>query len=175
MWFKVMSTTDKDKFKADLLQMLKNSDKDFVPPLSSRRSTTQSDFSLSGGSEDGILNYYNEMNNQQILGVLDEDKLIAFVSYKEDYLSEQVTGGKLPNIYVSTLLLKPEARGKHLTYRIYDYLFNTLYPNSSVFTRTWSTNIAHIKILDKFGFENYITKVNDRGDGIDTVYFRKLR
>lgn len=175
MQFKVLTEEDKIKYQEDVINMMKRSDNDFVPPLSARTSTTQSDLTSKVGSEQGLLSYYSEMNKQQILGVFEEERLIAFVSYKENYSSKEVPEESLPNIYLSTLLLKPEARGKHLTYKLYDYLFNTLYPNSSVFTRTWSTNFAHLKILSKFGFEEYINKPNDRGEGIDTVYYRKLR
>ena len=72
-------------------------------------------------------------------------------------------------------MLTKEARGKGLTQKMYDFLFNNLYANSNIFTRTWSTNFAHLKILTKFGFELIKTIPNDRGENIDTVYFAKFR
>lgn len=175
MQFRVLSEQEKLTYKRDVIEMLKGSDKDFVPPLSARTSTTQSDLSATESSEQGLLSYYQEMNNQQILGAFDEQGLIGFVSYRENYLSSEIGEDDLPNIYLSTLVLKPEARGKHVTYQMYDYLFNQLYPNHSIFTRTWSTNAAHIRILSKFDFIEFIRKPNDRGEGIDTVYFCKRR
>ena len=56
---------------------------------------------------------------------------------------------------------------------MYNHLFFELYGGSNVFTRTWSTNYAHTKILDFFGFEEMARLVGDRGNGIDTVYFSK--
>lgn len=55
---------------------------------------------------------------------------------------------------------------------MYAYLFSA-YKNANIFTRTWSTNFAHIKILQAFGFETVKVLKNDRGSGIDTVYFKK--
>ena len=78
----------------------------------------------------------------------------------------------LPNIYISTLLVSPEGRGKGLTSKMYEILFAE-YENANIFTRTWSTNEAHIKILSKFGFEAMLILKNDRGNGIDTIYFKK--
>ena len=95
--------------------------------------------------------------------------------YTNTVLSNEIKEDTLPNIYLSTLVLKPEARGKKLTFYMYDYLFNILYPESNIFTRTWSTNIPHIKILSKFDFDEFIRKPNDRGEGIGTVYFCKTR
>ena len=86
-----------------------------------------------------------------------------------------ISDNNLPNIYLSTLMLKSEARGKHLTQKMYDYLFNNLYADRSIFTRTWSTNGAHLRILEKFDFKLIKTIPNDRGVGIDTVYFALKR
>ena len=47
------------------------------------------------------------------------------------------------------------------------------YKDVNIFTRTWSTNMAHIKILSKFDFEKMSVIENDRGEGIDKVYFKK--
>jgi hypothetical protein len=175
MEFRILSNEEKVKHKKDIIEMLKKSDKDFIPPLSARSSTTQSDLTKQTSSEQGLLSYYREMNEQQILGVFDGAEILGFVSFKVDYISNEIKENTLPNIYLSTLVLKPEARGKKLTFYMYDYLFNRVYPESNIFTRTWSTNVPHIKILSKFDFIEFIRKPNDRGEGIDTVYFCKIR
>ena len=96
---------------------------------------------------------------------------MGFVSFRENYVSEPIK--KLPNIYISTLLVHPTGRGKGLTKRMYEVLFQA-YAHAHIFTRTWSTNEAHIRILADFGFEAFHVLKNHRGDGIDTVYFKKL-
>jgi len=93
---------------------------------------------------------------------------VAFMSFKENYVTDVVT--ETPNVYLSTLIVAPEGRGAGLTQKMYEKLFS-LYPECCVFTRTWSTNAAHTKILSRLNFEVLKTVKNDRGEGIDTVYF----
>lgn len=170
MVFELLSEEKKVQFRQQMLEMLRCSDKEFVPPLSARSSTTQADLSGGSASEDGVVPYFREMLKQQILGAFEGDTLLAFVSFREDYTNESVPV-RCPNIYLSTLVMRPEARGKHLTVQMYEHLFFRLYPERNVYTRTWSTNMAHITILGKFGIRELCRLPDDRGPGIDTVYF----
>ena len=110
---------------------------------------------------------------QKILAMLENGKLLGFVSFRENFTSDVVKEETLPNIYISTLVVRSEARGMGLTKKAYAYLFESLYPERHVFTRTWSTNNAHIRILSGFGFSELKRIPNDRGAGIDTVYYCK--
>lgn len=168
MTIKLLTAEEKECYNTDIFDMIRVADKDFVPPLSSRTSTTQKD--LKSASGDGIENYFQEMMKQEILGAFENEKLIGLVSFRENYESDVVK--KLPNIYISTLFLHTDARGKGLTKSLYAYLFD-LYADRNVFTRTWSTNFAHIKILEYFGFDLFFRLKDHRGEGIDTVYFVK--
>lgn len=175
MIFKILTEQDKSLYKQTILEIMRLCDNDFIPPLSARNSTTQK--SLIGGksTEEGLISYMTEMLSQVVLGSFENNNLIGFVSFKENYLSDVILDSDLPNIYLSTLMLNKEARGKRLTQQMYDYLFNVVYPDRSIFTRTWSTNIAHLKILEKFNFSLIKTIKNDRGNGIDTVYLALKR
>ena len=175
MDFRILTEKDKITYKQTILETMELCDKDFVPPLSARSSTTQKTLVGGSSSKEGLLSYCNEMLSQVVLGAFEGDNLIGFVSFKENYVSDVISEKGLPNIYLSTLMLKAEARGKNLTRQMYDYLFNTLYADRSIFTRTWSTNIAHLKILEKFDFALIKTIENDRGNGVDTVYFALKR
>ena len=167
---RLLSEEEKIKYSAEILEMMRISDKDFVPPLSSRSSTTQSN--LSGEGAGGIELYFSEMIKQNVLGAFEGEKLFGIVSFRENYETDIVKD--LPNIYISTLFLHPESRGRGVTKQLYSYLFFDLYKDRNIFTRTWSTNLAHIKILDFFGFELFHRIENDRGEGIDTVYFKRM-
>lgn len=46
-----------------------------------------------------------------------------------------------------------------------------LFPERGLYTRTWHTNYAHLKVLDKLGFSEIARLPNHRGPGMDTVYF----
>jgi ribosomal protein S18 acetylase RimI-like enzyme len=164
----------KNLYKEELLNMIVESDKDFVPPLSSRTSTTQSCFDQNA-QDCSVLPYFEKVLTQNIIGVFDGKDLVGFLSFIQNYTLNEIDQTTFDNIYLSTLILKPITRGQGLTYKLYDHVFNVLYPNHNVFTRTWSTNFAHLKILDKFGFTCFKTIKDDRAKGIDTVYFSLLR
>jgi len=172
MNIELLNSQEQVKYYDEILKMLVAGDDDFIPPLSARTSTTQSNLNISKRRENGILNYFDELKKQRIMVAKENDKLIAFVSFKENYTNEEIGEDALPNIYLSTLIVKPEGRGKGLTQMMYKILFKE-YENANIFTRTWSTNIAHIKILSKFNFETLCVLKNHRGVGIDTVYFVK--
>ncbi|MBQ5777912.1 MAG: hypothetical protein IIV97_03730 [Oscillospiraceae bacterium] len=173
--FVVLDSAAKAKHRKDIEAIMSLCDSDFVPPLSSRRGTTQSDLSGKASPGSGIGAYCDEMMKQEVLAAVSESRILGFVSYRENMVSGDIGEDTLPNIYISTLLLHPDSRGMHLTARMYDHIFNTLYPERSIFTRTWSTNLAHIKILAGFDFCEMKRIKNDRGEGIDTVYFKLER
>lgn len=171
MIFELLDLEKREIYGKEMLEMLSYSDKEFVPPLSSRTSTVQKSLSCGASNAEGVVPYFREMLQQKILGAFDKGVLQAFVSFREDYANEIITQDLQPNIYLSTLVMRPEARGKQLTVKMYNHLFNELYPSRHIFTRTWSTNWAHTVILGKFGFREICRLPDDRGPGIDTVYF----
>lgn len=174
MEFVLLNQEQKEIYSRRILELMTLSDKDFVPPLSARTSTLQKKLDISDISGD-VTPYFNEMIKQNILAFIEDGVFLGFVSFKENYVNEIIDNETLPNIYLSTLVMDKEARGKHLTQRAYEYLFNSLYPKHNIFTRTWATNIAHTKILEKFCFKEFYRIKNDRGNNIDTVYFNKTR
>ena len=172
--FKLLNKEEHEKYYDQIFEMMIAGDKDFIPPLSARSSTTQKDLSSQKGSMEGLKSYFEEMKSQRFMVCVDGDILVSFVSFKENFTNDKIHSEDLPNIYLSTLIMRPEYRGQKVTQTLYETLF-CIYSGSSIFTRTWSTNIAHIKILSKFDFETIATLKNDRGEGIDTVYFAKRR
>ena len=155
-----------------VLEMLAAADRDFVPPLSARNSSTQQDFSQPAKNNQGVLAYFEQLKSQRFAAVYENGQLIAFVSYKENYTCPHIPQNALPNIYLSTLIVRPEARGKGVTTALYRQLFDH-YRDRYIFTRTWSQNLAHIRVLEKYGFSLIKTLPHDRGEGIHTVYFQK--
>jgi ribosomal protein S18 acetylase RimI-like enzyme len=169
MIFKELTEIEKAKLHTAFEELLRLCDKEFVPPLSSRASTTQSEL-RPAQEHRGIEAYCAAMLEQEVLCALDGDKLLGFVSYRKDHTCDEISDDQFPNIYISTLIVSPCARGQGLTKQMYEIIFKK-HSDRKIFTRTWSKNHAHIAILKKFGFREHIRKKNDRGDGIDTVYF----
>ena len=173
MEIRILDKQEQHRIYTTAYEMLESADNEFVPPLSSRSSSTQQNFSEAIKSN-SIAQYFEQLKTQRFAAVFEDGVLIAFVSYRENYTCAAISPKELPNIYLSTLVVSPKARGKGVTKALYNRLFSA-YENVNIFTRTWSTNTAHIKILQKYGFEVIKVLENDRGNGIDTVYFKKAR
>lgn len=172
MEIKILEKAEQAQYDREILPMLIDGDEEFFPPLSARASTTQTDLTKREPAMDGVLDYFKALQEQRLLVATENGKLMGFVSYRENFTNDKISVAELPNIYISTLLVSPEARGRGLTGKMYEALFAE-YENRNAFTRTWSTNVAHIKILAKFRFETMCVLKDDRGVGVDTVYFKK--
>lgn len=172
MEIKITDRQEQSRYYDEILKLLSASDEEFVPPLSARCSTTQKDLSQKEKTGQGVLQYFENMKEQRIMVATEADKLLAFVSFREDYTNEEISEKDFPNIYISTLIVSPEGRGKRLAQSMYKVLFEK-YKSANIFTRTWSANTAHIAILSKLQFETLKVLKDHRGKGIDTVYFVK--
>lgn len=170
MEIRLLTPESQKEIYPQVLEMLQEADGDFLPPLSSRSSATQQRLTETETRSGGVQEYFDALTKQRFGAVLEEGKLVAFVSWKEDYTCEYIES--MPNIYISTLIVRPWARGRGVTTALYQKLF-THYADRYIFTRTWSTNFAHIRVLEKYGFTLTNTLPNHRGNGIDTVYFQK--
>jgi ribosomal protein S18 acetylase RimI-like enzyme len=175
MEFILLSAAQKSLYRPQLLDVMRICDKDFVPPLSARHSTSDTAFTHKTVCENGITAYLDDMLAHHVLAAVEDGALLGFVAFKTDYAHGPITADALPNLYICTLMLAPAARGRGLAAQMYTHLFNELYPQTDLYTRTWSTNGAHLKILSRFGFSVMARIENDRGNGIDTVYLCKKR
>ncbi|MBR2634968.1 MAG: GNAT family N-acetyltransferase [Clostridia bacterium] len=141
-------------------------DKEFIPPLSSRSSTTQQ--CLSQGASGGIRSYFEEMKRQCFVVALEGKTVAGFMSFRQNYENEHLPQG--PNLYASTCVVHPDFRGKGLMKGFYLEMIRA-FPSLPIYTRTWDGNIGHLKVLDRLGFSLLALLENDRGPGIHTVYY----
>lgn len=175
MELRILTAEDRVRYHDRILEMMKESDKDFVPPLSTRFSPKQTVFTGGEGTEEGLITYMQSMMKETMLAAFEGDLLLGFITFVENMTTDYFGEDTLPNIYLCTLVVSRAARGKNLTRTLYSHLFYERYAERSIFTRTWSTNGAHIHILDGYGFSELHRKPDDRGPGIDTVYFSLRR
>lgn len=168
MEIQYFKTVEQSGCAEQLLALLTLADKEFIPPLSSRGSTTQSDLSGSAAVSDGVTAYYQEMAQQPAVLALEDGKCYGFMAFKENYTCPQIT--VLPNLYASTCVVHPDARGQGLMRRFYEAMI-ALHPTHSICTRTWHTNLSHLRVLERLGFSEIARLKDHRGPGLDTVYF----
>lgn len=175
----------KGRYEDQVWEVLCEIDDEFVPPLSSRESSAQNDLDIRGdesggaGESDGgsrnPVSYFGEMKGQNFVLALNDSRVAGFLTFRHRYECKFLREIG-PSNYVTTIGVKRKLRGQGIASRMYDYLVNQLpsgYRLDYISTRTWSTNHAHISILEKKGFEVVERLPNHRGEGIDTIYFAK--
>ncbi|MBE6711893.1 MAG: GNAT family N-acetyltransferase [Ruminococcaceae bacterium] len=141
-------------------------DQEFIPPLSARSSTTQQ--TLAGAQGNGIDAYFEEMKKQSFVLAFEQDKVVGFMSFRENYENPHLPAGE--NLYASTCVVHPDFRGRGMMRSFYEAMIKAFHTRP-IYTRTWHENIGHLKVLDRLGFTLLETIENDRGPGIHTVYF----
>ena len=155
-----------------LEQLLIQADQEFIPPLSSRSSTTQSALNAGAANPEGIRDYFEAMAQQPMVLALDGSRVAGFMAFRHDHVCEQISAETLPNLYASTCVVHPNYRGQGLMRRFYEAMI-AAFPHCGIYTRTWAGNVSHLRTLDKLGFRLICLLKNHRGPGVDTVYYGK--
>lgn len=170
-WRRPGEMTQPEKYDLELL--VEEVSNEFVPPLTARSSTTQA--MLKDGSIGASNSYFDEMLTQDNLLLVEGCQLQGFLSFRAPHRD-----ARLPEmgdcIYVSTIAVRPTARGRGFSRLLYEKLFDL--PGSLpkwILLRTWSTNTHHLHLLAALGFILLFTVPDDRGLGIDTVYLGRQR
>ncbi len=146
---------------------------DFVPPLTTRSSTTQAVLASASGSASS--SYFDELLMEHCLLLIECDHLQGFLSFRTFHRD-----ARLPQIgiciYVSTISVRPAARGRGLARLLYHELLGLpeAFP-AWILLRTRSTNTHHLHLLDSLGFKRLLTVPHDRDPGIDSIYLGRKR
>lgn len=152
--------------------LLTSCDYDFVPPLSQRTSTHQGNLAPQSGahSNDGVQAYFDEMSRQPFFLAWDGDALVGFLAYIPNYeCPPYIT---LPSNYVTTVCVERDVRGQGIGSALYEALESRL-AGQPITIRTWSTNASQNSLLVGRGYRALAVLPNDRGPGVDTVYYGK--
>ena len=166
MEMKLFEALENAEYLKQVYRLLELGDKEFIPPLSARGSTTQQ--SLGNTAGNGLSDYFNEMKQQCFVLALEGATVAGFMSFKKDYSCDYVPAVK--NLYASTSVVHPDFRGQGLMKKFYLSMIEH-YPDRPIYTRTWHENHAHLRVLEKLGFTQIAALKNHRGPGIHTVYF----
>ena len=142
---------------------------DFCPSLRCRTGSSQQNFSRGNGT-DSVEEYLREMLGQKFLLAVEQGQILSFLTYKTGYSCPDLAG-YAPCDYATTMITDPARRGEGIGALLYTALENRPDRSRFIGTRTWSTNTAQMHIFPKRGWKAVCVKKNDRGEGIDTVYF----
>ena len=150
-----------------ILDLLYLADQEFVPPLSQRTSSTQSN--LIGG-KGSIEAYFETIRHLPAVLALKNNEVVGFMNFYMDYHCPHIPESLNHNVYACTCVVHPSVRGHGLMGKFYE-IIREAFPHRAICTRTWHTNTGHIHTLQKMGFTLLATLENDRGSGVHTVYY----
>ena len=154
------------EYEDQIHRLLWACDRDFYPPLSTRGSTTEQNLKNGEESLSGPQLYLNSLRTQSWLLAVSGERLLGFMSYIPEKVVDDI-----PCVYFSTLIVDPEARHQGIARLIYRTLIDD-HAGKVIVLRTWSTNHGHLILLEELGFKPYKVLKDDRGEGVDTIYFR---
>ena len=165
---------DPAPYKEGIRRLFDESDEEFVPALTSENRTG---VSRSDGEEwfTSIEEYVRAALDGRLVVAVDDGTVVGVLIFKRiDDMGD--LREYTPTDYVTELVVGSEHRGQGVGTSMYELLIEDSAADdgcASVSTKTWSTNHAHLSILDSLGFECVKRIPDDRGEGIDTVYYAR--
>ena len=160
-----------------LWQLLVAADDEFVPSLSERRDTmTKRLVTDKPNSHDGPRGYFNDTQLQWIIFGSVNQRVVGMMSFIPHYNADILRDWS-PCSYLSTLIVDKSYRRCGIARRLYrcrcliDY--SRKIGDVAVATRTWSTNVGHLALLDDLGFVPATIIPDHRAPGVDTIYFAR--
>ncbi len=175
MTFSIEIASFEDKNTADsVYKILCACDQDFYPPLSARDSSVSTSFAVTN-TTGSLEAYFSEMRNQVLLIAREGSEIVGFMSFRHSFQMQEL-GEWSPANYITTICVDPSQRGKGICSAFYDFMLNALPAEISspvTATRTWSLNENHLRLLDKLNFTLVKELIDDRGPGVDTVYYAR--
>lgn len=177
IYFKNLKSSD---LKNQVKSILYSCDKEFLPALSLRENSTQTKLKYPSKyvSSHKPISYYKTMIKQSFILAMDGRSVVGFMSFIYDYKNDVYDKAIDTdiNLYITTLCVKKIYRGNRISYKLYEKIESLKVQDKRIgyiSTRTWSENHTHLKTLYNLGYHLIKTISNDRGEGIDTVYFLK--
>lgn len=164
----------RDRERSAIRRLLAEADDSFVPPLTgaARTAVTRSD---DEGGQTDLDGYVARCVSRPMVGAFDGEDLVGFSSFHE-IASSDALADYVPTNHVSILVVDERYRDRGIATRLYRHLLEALPPalaRSAVSTKTWSTNHAHIAVLERLSFTCAERIPDDRGPGVDTVYYAR--
>lgn len=118
--------------------------------------------------------YFDDIQSQWIIFGLTDQRIIGVMSFIPHYNAD-ILGDWSPCSYLSTLIVDKPYRRRGAARHLYGYLISHSREigDVAVGTRTWSTNVGHLALLDDLGFIPAKTIPDHRALGVDTIYFAR--
>lgn len=162
--------------KQAIWEILCECDNEFYPPLSARESSAQKTLQPVVGHKGEAVQptmYFQEMIQQDFLLAYHNEEVIGFMTFRTNYIRDALKDfGE--SLYITTVAVLPSERGRGVSQQLYQYMEETvtdICQCNRISTRTWSLNITQLHVLEKRGYQRLAVLKDDRGAGVDTIYF----
>jgi ribosomal protein S18 acetylase RimI-like enzyme len=171
----LMKSSPSEETKSGIWRVLCECDGDFVPSLSSRENTSQTDLKDSNIGNGLPHSYFNTILEQKVILLVLDGEVIGFMSFIHDYENEYLENYS-PSNYVTTTCIKKDYRELGMAKLLNRFIEEKL-PKELILPfitrRTWSTNKAQMHLFEKLNFDVVKWLDDHRGPGVHTVYFAK--
>lgn len=141
------------EFNNEVYKIFLKHEQDFVPPLSERGSVEE---------------YYLKLKDEDMILLRHQKKLIGVITF---YRKPSIIDESKEVLYIANLIVDREYRGNKIAYKLYDMCFACC-GEGTYEIRTWSTNEPQQHILNNLGFKLIKRIKDDRGEGIDTLFYQ---
>lgn len=152
-----------------VMALLKETDGEFFPHLSLRTSTTQKDLVTVENREPSLEPYFGSFKKQAVILATREDEVAGILSFIPR-CRKTVGDREYDVLYITTVIVGKEYRRKGISTAMYEKLMQE-FPDRDILIRTWSENRGQWAALEKLGFKLLTCIPDDRGKGVDTVYY----
>ena len=95
----------KEKYAEDIKALLREADSEFVPPLSSRSGTTQTELDTAAGKTGSIETYYKSISRQWAILAIANGRVLGFMSLIPNHNIPNISEKKKKNVYLSTIIV----------------------------------------------------------------------
>ncbi|MGO1368903.1 MAG: GNAT family N-acetyltransferase [Senegalia sp. (in: firmicutes)] len=153
-------------FKESIWNLLLLCNNDFFPPLTEREN-----------NPNGPFKYFKSLfiDEAKFILALDKGKLVGFSIFFHNYYDD-IISQYTPCNYVKLACIHPYYRGQKIASRFNRFIEEGLPFELSlpfIVRRTWSSNFPQMSLLQNYGYNLFHSFENDRGIGVNTVYFSK--
>ena len=111
----------------EIWEIMKDSDYDFVPPLSDRVDTVHKFKDRPDAPKNknnrGPVKYFEEIKKESFVLILNNGKIEGFMSFIKDY-SLSLNEGDVICEYITTIIINKKCRNKGYTQKMYDVILN---------------------------------------------------
>ncbi|MGN0415956.1 MAG: GNAT family N-acetyltransferase [Agathobacter sp.] len=156
-----------------VMALLKETDGEFFPPLSTRTSTTQKNLVPAEIREPSLEPYFGGLKKQAVILATREDAVAGILSFIPR-CRKTLGDREYDVLYITTVIVGKKHRRKGISTAMYEKLMQE-FPDRDILIRTWSENQGQRAALEKLGFRLIMCIPDDRGKGMDTVYYEKRR